>query len=137
MRRLTLPQQALELRYRFDGRVRLRPGHLSWTGVLEPSSMSRRYEVQILYRLGHHPDVRVLEPKLVPNADGILPHFYPDSRTLCLYDAGEWGPHKFIAQTIVPWTSEWLLHYELWSVTGRWYGSGDDMAWATRPRRAA
>jgi hypothetical protein len=29
-----------------------------------------------------------------------------------------------IADTIVPWTAEWLVHYEIWLVTGEWYGGG-------------
>lgn len=33
-----------------------------------------------------------------------------------------------LADTILPWTSEWLLHYELWLVMGRWAGSGHDHA---------
>jgi hypothetical protein len=36
-----------------------------------------------------------------------------------------------IADTIVPWTAEWLVHYEIWLMTGEWYGGGD---WP--PRRA-
>ena len=37
-----------------------------------------------------------------------------------------------IADTIVPWTAEWLVYYEIWLMTGEWYGGGD---WP--PRRAA
>jgi hypothetical protein len=29
-----------------------------------------------------------------------------------------------LAKAIVPWTSEWLLHYEIWLATGDWRGSG-------------
>jgi hypothetical protein len=36
-----------------------------------------------------------------------------------------------IADTIVPWTAEWLVHYEIWLMTGEWYGGGD-----CPPRRA-
>ena len=36
-----------------------------------------------------------------------------------------------IADTIVPGTAEWLVHYEIWLVTSEWYGGGD---WP--PRRA-
>lgn len=36
-----------------------------------------------------------------------------------------------ISDTIVPGTAEWLVHYEIWLVTGEWYGGGD---WP--PRRA-
>ena len=30
-----------------------------------------------------------------------------------------------IAETIVPWASEWLFYYEIWKGTGEWYGGGD------------
>ena len=30
-----------------------------------------------------------------------------------------------IVNTIIPWTTEWLAHYELWKRSGRWYGDGD------------
>jgi hypothetical protein len=29
-----------------------------------------------------------------------------------------------IAETIIPWTSEWLYFYELWVFTGEWHGGG-------------
>jgi hypothetical protein len=29
-----------------------------------------------------------------------------------------------LCQTIVPWISEWLLHYEIWLVTGKWCAGG-------------
>ena len=29
-----------------------------------------------------------------------------------------------IAETIIPWASEWLLHYEIWLATGEWQGGG-------------
>jgi len=30
-----------------------------------------------------------------------------------------------VATTIVPWTSLWLRHYEVWHVTGEWWGGGE------------
>jgi hypothetical protein len=30
----------------------------------------------------------------------------------------------FIAHTTILWTSEWLLDYEIWPVTGQWHGGG-------------
>ena len=56
-----------------------------------------------------------------------LPHVYDHvKQQLCLYygPAREWTPDKMIADTIVPWASEWLLHYEFWLVTGIWHGGG-------------
>ena len=37
---------------------------------------------------------------------------------------GEWAERMLIAEIIVPWISEWLLHYEIWLVTGEWHGGG-------------
>ena len=30
----------------------------------------------------------------------------------------------YIADTIVPWTAEWLAHYEIWLATDDWRGGG-------------
>ena len=35
------------------------------------------------------------------------------------------GRAMLIVDTIVPWTAEWLLHYEVWLATGEWLGDGD------------
>jgi hypothetical protein len=42
----------------------------------------------------------------------------------------EWTVGMSIANTIVPWTSEWLAHYEIWLATGDWQGGGE---WPPRP----
>ena len=36
----------------------------------------------------------------------------------------EWNERKMIAKTIIPWTSEWLMHYEYWVTAGVWNGGG-------------
>jgi hypothetical protein len=48
---------------------------------------------------------------------------FPDS-TLCLCYPEEWQPTMLIARTILPWTVEWLAHYEIWRATGHWTGGG-------------
>ena len=30
----------------------------------------------------------------------------------------------YLAETILPWASEWLAHYEGWLYTGEWKGGG-------------
>lgn len=113
----------------------VRERQLAWTGTLRPSAVGRVYEVELEYTVGRHPVVRVVEPQLVPNSNGWLPHYYHDTSSLCLYSDGDWHPGMHLASTIVPWTVEWLFHYELWRATGVWHGSGDDMVWAqSRPR---
>src|SRR5262245_50222071 len=47
--------------------------------------------------------------------------------TLCLFLGNrEWHQSIPIADTLVPWASEWLLFYELWLATGgQWLGEGE------------
>ena len=41
-----------------------------------------------------------------------------------------------IADTIVAWTCEWLIHYEIWLATGEWHGGGDGLAEEQRTDRS-
>lgn len=123
---LSLAQQAHALRHVFPhAAVSMRGGTLTWVGVITPTPLSCDYTVRITYRMGGSPRVVVIDPTLQPDENGLLPHFYREG-SICLYDAGQWDGSMFIADTILPWTSEWLAHYELWKRSGRWYG--DDPA---------
>lgn len=97
-------------------RERQRP---TWIGSLQPSNKSPLYKVKIRYSLPSPPKVWVLSPPIDPNA----PHRYSD-KSLCLYYPKDrsWHPEEFIAKTIIPWTVEWLALYEIWCLTGEWYG---------------
>jgi hypothetical protein len=76
------------------------------------------------YRLGQQPAVRVLDPVLQPRPDAdALPHIYAEG-DLCLFAPGEWNSSMAIGRTIIPWASEWLLHYEIWHAAGEWTGGG-------------
>ena len=44
---------------------------------------------------------------------------------ICLYRYSEFTSSKLLANTIVPWTIEWLYFYELWLTTGEWLGGGE------------
>jgi hypothetical protein len=46
---------------------------------------------------------------------------------LCLHKPDEWDSSMLLVETIIPWTTEWLAHYELWKRTHQWYGDGDGM----------
>ena len=110
------------------GSGRLEPGRLLWEGSLRPSPFSREYLVRIDYRQGYFPRTRVIEPTLRSLAGNRkIPHIYrePDD-PLCLFwaPAKEWNCSRSIARTIVPWTSEWLFHFEAWLFTGEWDGGG-------------
>lgn len=123
---LTISQQAFAIRSVLPGvTVRLRQGtRLTMTADLQPTPMSRQYNIKIDYRLGASPDVLVVAPKLELHRDAEeLPHTFPGEK-LCLHLPGEWTPSMYIAHTTVPWTSEWLFYYEIWLVTGDWEGGG-------------
>lgn len=64
-----------------------------------------------------------------------IPHIYTsdssvieDRTSICLYyNSGEKKEFVFgdsLKKTIIPWTQEWLYFYDLYKVTGRWYGGG-------------
>lgn len=90
-----------------------------WKGRLQPRPGSPVYTVSIRFRQAHPPEVRVLSPTTRSDA----PHMYIGG-LLCLYWPKDqnWNSRKFIADTIIPWTAQWLLYYELWLDTGEWLG---------------
>lgn len=100
-------------------------GCLTWEGRLQPTPLSRIYEVNLVYRLKKVPKIYVIDPPLQKRAGKHAPHIY-DDESLCVYypPANEWRPSMLLAHTVLPWASEWLMHYELWLATGDWYGGG-------------
>ncbi|WP_222125826.1 hypothetical protein [Paenibacillus sp. Y412MC10] len=100
---------------------------VTWTGTMTPSPLSLSYLVQVKYSLGmSQPKVSVLSPKLEKRGTEDIPHVYPGEE-LCLFRPRkkEWTKDKLIADTIIPWISLWLYHYEIWHVTGEWLGGGE------------
>ncbi|WP_346854948.1 hypothetical protein [uncultured Draconibacterium sp.] len=83
---------------------------------------------KLTYKIGYHPCVYVINNKLeLYPGENKLPHVYDTKKQwLCLYyrKAREWTNQMLIADTIIPWTSEWLYHYEFWLATGNWHGKG-------------
>jgi hypothetical protein len=99
-------------------------GQLVWTGTIQPSPISEQYSVSIAWNgRTARPTVRVVAPKLKDRAGEVIPHVFRDG-SLCLHYRGEWNTRMNIAETIIPWTSEWLYYYELWHATGDWLGGG-------------
>lgn len=101
---------------------------LVWKGSLQPTVLSDAYDIKLEYKVGFHPCVYVINKKLeLREGETKLPHVYnTEDQWLCLYyrKAQEWNNRLFIADTIIPWTSEWLFHYEHWLATGKWHGRG-------------
>ncbi|MFS6537789.1 hypothetical protein V6D52_10880 [Idiomarina loihiensis] len=109
-----------------------------WEGTLQPTPFSREYRVVIKYTLSHPPVCVVKEPDLLALAGGReIPHIYQNQTgikgtQLCLYlpavkqknKVSEWQPTMFVANTILPWASMWLLYFEFWLFNGKWDGGG-------------
>jgi hypothetical protein len=87
-----------------------------WEGRFQPSEACATYLVRISALSGSRPLVWVLEPELrVPPDKWLEIHRFSDGG-LCLHLHEQWTADQFIADTIVPWTSLWLINYEYWLV---------------------
>lgn len=124
---ISLPVQQGHLLRRYPhSRVVRRRERLIWSGTLTPTEYTATYELLIDHQIGKPPLVYVARPRLrLVDGQG-LPHVYP-LNTLCLFLGNrEWHESIPIADTLVPWASEWLLFYELWLATGgQWLGEGE------------
>ena len=129
--KIPLFTQAIKLKQAFpESSIRqLRRQVLVWEGQLQPSALSDTYQIRIRYRLGRRPLVTVYGDNLQRIDDPALPHhFHVDPKRkqieMCLHLPGEFNDRMLLVKTILPWASEWLLHYEIWLATGEWYGGG-------------
>jgi hypothetical protein len=98
----------------------------SWTGVWWPHTLSDRYQIRVSYSVGRRPKIAILEPELRLAVGKVkLPHTYGDGQMdICVHRPDEWTPAFYIADTIMPWVSQWLRFYEVWEQTGSWEGEG-------------
>ena len=102
----------------------------TWLALIKPTPLSNEYNVVIKYSLKGSPEVWVKGDNL-EKIDAIdFPHIYETDKErnmvkICLYLPGlDWNKSKYISNTIVPWTVEWLYFYEVWLATGKWCGGG-------------
>ncbi len=118
---LTLAQQDAWIRLHFP-QFRFSRKHQEWIGTLSPTDASPTYQVRITYPFPKPVKVEIIMPTIRPDA----PHLYSDD-SLCLYYSKDpeemvWHLGKRIADTIIPWTAEWLSLYERWLLSGVWEG---------------
>jgi|TARA_R100000501_G_C2623480_1_gene116602 hypothetical protein len=91
-------------------------------GSYKPTSYSKPYSFSVTYSGKNPPDIHVTEPQINYHDDI---HMYPKGESLCLYhpetDNLHWDAKKNnIYDTIIPWTLEWFVYYELYLITGKW-----------------
>lgn len=108
---------------------------LVWIGDVQPSPLSDVYTLKIHYNVYERPVVSVIKPELLPRPEARIPHVFPGNE-LCLfrYKYYEWNSRMMISETILPWASLWLLHYELWHSTGVWCGSKQEHPEGDKPK---
>ncbi len=128
---LPIAVQAMNIKRVFsDSKVAtLHDQQLTWTYTITPSPLGDEYKVRLVYHLSQAPKIYVVEPKPLALAKGKakLPHCYDQSEQrlcLCYPDGKEWNKTMLLANTVIPWTYEWLYHYEIWLGTGEWTGGG-------------
>jgi len=135
---LTIDEQVAHMRDAYPGfsLITTEPWIALWRGQLTP--FAREYDVQVLYSAvsldlaaikAKRVHVEIHRPLLRPRADACIPHIYPNNSAppfprLCLHQLHEWAPSMIIADTIMPWTLEWLVAYEGWRATGTWFAGG-------------
>lgn len=89
-------------------------------GVCKPTHFSIEYKFQISYNGKSSPKVNVIEPQISYNDDI---HMFPSDNSLCLYHSTDmiWDYKKHhIFNTIIPWSIEWFVFYEIYLITGKW-----------------
>lgn len=89
-------------------------------GVFSLPETSNDYEVRIIYSHPKYPEVFVINPKIEYKPEL---HMYRNS-SLCLYypKDNSFTSKSTLYDTIIPWTSEWLIFYELYKRWGKWLG---------------
>lgn len=129
---ISLARQAAHLMEEYpESRCTIHHNKLLWEGVLRPTPLSREYNIRIICKgflgrpkvLLHGDCIKGIEKENFPH------HFKIDKRKneveLCLHMFYEFSyKHDWIADTIVPWTQEWLFFYEIWLATNEWCGGG-------------
>ena len=95
-----------------------REGHLKAKGQITPTDYSATYDFSIEYLPYQKPKVFINKPEIKYNNDI---HMYIDG-SLCLYYPGDmrWNIGLHLYNSIMPWTAEWLIFYELYKITGKW-----------------
>ena len=116
---LSLEKHLLVKHFKFVD-VKIINNKLKCTGVCRPSSHSISYTYQIQFTPKQSPNVFVINPVIKYHKDI---HMYPKDNSLCLYYPRDysWTRKSHLYDTIVPWTHEWFVFYELYQIYGKWF----------------
>ena len=120
-KRINIARQVLDVRSRFPtfNVKKIKRDRIWLSGNLQPTALSKTYDVEIYYKVGFRPKVTLPKEKL----DKDSPHIFKD-RSLCLYHRkgmGAWSSYDYLGEKLLPMVAHWLLCFELWQITGEWY----------------
>jgi len=124
---LSPAQQIGRMRNKYPGLAfTLKRGRVIWTGDWWPHALSDTYKIRVSYTIGLRPTIAILSPQLsLAEGKTCLPHVHPKGHMdICVHRPNEWTSAQYIADTIMPWISQWLRFYEVWEQTGSWEGEG-------------
>jgi hypothetical protein len=115
---LSLEKHLLTKNYDFL-KVNITGGSLKCIGSCKPSDHSVSYTYEIKFIPNMAPSVYVRSPIIEYHEDI---HMYSSDKSLCLYYPKDysWTRTSHLFNTIVPWTHEWFVFYELYLIYGKW-----------------
>jgi len=116
---VNVEKKLIEKHYDFID-CKINNGNLYCYGNYQPTAESISYSYRIKYAPLSKPIVTVTNPVIAYNNDI---HMYPHNNSLCLYYPKDmtWDcSSHHLYDTIIPWTHEWFVFYELYQFTGKW-----------------
>ncbi len=116
-KRIAIEKYLLEKHFSFI-KAKLNGQVLECNGRCQPSEHSPVYTYKVTYTPDRPPKVTVVSPKIAYDENM---HMYSDG-SLCLYYPKDysWTSTSHLYDTIIPWTHEWFIFYELYLLTGEW-----------------
>ena len=116
--RLNWERQLLIKNYNFL-EVKVIGKALHCKGVCNPSEYSIDYNYKVIYTPNQPPSIYTVSPKITYTKEI---HMYPQDNSMCLHYPKDfsWTRTSHLYNTIIPWTHEWFLFYELFKIRGKW-----------------
>lgn len=129
-KRVTLATQLFNLKTMFPKSIgKVSKGMLRWSyDSFQSLSVSGVYRIEIEGKSQLKPSVWLSGGAIDSQTIVSAPHRYAIDEDglrikVCL-DMFDWRPCQLYSSTYIPWTMEWIAHFEIWCVTGEWTGGG-------------
>ena len=132
-------QYALELNSLSEkGTFVIKPNFMQGVVGIRRDGGEPKYLLRVFIAKHHSPKVYIISPKIQKKNGESPPHIYEldskwnskeqhyDSLRLCLYYPSneEFVYGDPLMPTVISWAIKWTVFYELWLLTGEWFGGG-------------